>query len=365
LFFIVECKKELERVDMSKTAQTTNHTPTQERLIEKLKRELGPLCLTALENPDVIEIMHNSDGTLWVEELGKPIQHVGSMEESKVKALLGTIASYLETTITIENPIIECELPIDGSRFEGLIPPIVSRATFTIRKKASQIFTLEEYCQKKILSNENYKLIKQSIYNPNNIEQPKKNILIVGSTGSGKTTLANAIIDGIVKQTPEDRVVIIEDTAEIQCAAKNNVILRTSKEITMLSLLRATMRLRPDRILVGEVRGAEALDLLKSWNTGHSGGVATIHANSARAGLTRLEQLIAEATQAPMQTLISEAINIIIFISKTPKGRVVKEVIEVTGYDKSKEEYIIKEQNIKKLITLELLNQKKENNEKI
>jgi len=327
---------------LSEQPNRMQQSDTKDRLIVKIKREIGTTCLKALENPNVIEIMLNSDGTLWVEELGKPIEQVGTMEESKAKALLGTIASYLHTTITAENPILECELPIDGSRFEGLLPPIVSRPTFTIRKKASKIFTLEEYYHQKILTKENYQLIKQAIYNPNDKEQTKKNILIVGGTGSGKTTLANAIIDGIVKQTPEDRVVIIEDTAEIQCAAKNNVILRTSNEITMLTLLRATMRLRPDRILVGEVRGAEALDLLKSWNTGHSGGIATVHANSARAGLIRLEQLIAEATHAPMQTLISEAINIIIFIKKTTKGRMVKEVIEVTGYDKSKEDYIIK-----------------------
>jgi len=331
-----------------------SHNPTdsttdtsQQRLIKKIKIELGSLCLQALENPNVIEIMLNSNGTLWVEELGKPIIQVGSMQESKVKALLGTIASYLNTTITSTNPILECELPLDGSRFEGLLPPIVNKPTFTIRKKASQIFTLEEYYQQKVLSKEQYIQIKKAIYNPKNIEQNKKNILIVGGTGSGKTTLANAIINGIVQQTPNDRVVIIEDTAEIQCSAKNAVILRTSDKVDMLMLLRATMRLRPDRILVGEVRGAEALDLIKSWNTGHSGGVATIHANSARAGLTRLELLISEATQAPMQTLIAEAINIVIFITKTKDGRKVKEIIEVIGYDKSKKDYIIKHHKIK------------------
>ena len=323
------------------TASTTE--TSQQRLIKKIKIELGSLCLQALENPNVIEIMLNSDGTLWIEELGKPIVQIGSMQESKVKALLGTIASYLNTTITSANPILECELPIDGSRFEGLLPPIVDKPTFTIRKKASQIFTLEEYYQQKVLSQEHYFQIKKAIYNAKNTEQSKKNILIVGGTGSGKTTLANAIIDGIVQQTPNDRVVIIEDTVEIQCAAKNSVMLRTSDKVNMLTLLRATMRLRPDRILVGEVRGAEALDLIKSWNTGHSGGVATIHANSARAGLTRLELLISEATQAPMQTLIAQAINTVIFISKTKDGRKIQEIIEIKGYDQSKKEYIIQE----------------------
>lgn len=339
---------------MSHNPTATTTETSQQRLIKKIKIELGYLCLQALENPSVIEIMLNSDGTLWIEELGKPIVQIGSMQESKVKALLGTIASYLNTTITPSNPILECELPIDGSRFEGLLPPIVNKPTFTIRKKASQIFTLEEYYQQKVLSKEHYFQIKKAIYNAEDTGQSKKNILIVGGTGSGKTTLANAIIDGIVQQTPNDRVVIIEDTAEIQCAAKNSVILRTSDKVNMLTLLRATMRLRPDRILVGEVRGAEALDLIKSWNTGHSGGVATIHANSARAGLTRLELLITEATQAPMQTLIAQAINTVIFISKTKDGRKIKEVIEIIGYDQTKKEYIIQEN----------INLKKENHEK-
>ena len=320
---------------------TTERTPTQERQIKKIERELGSVALKALKDPNVIEIMLNSDGTLWIEKMGKGMEHVGHITEANSKALLGTIASYLDTTITIDRPIIECELPIDGSRFEGLIPPVVSKASFTIRKKATQIFTLEQYQENGIITKEQYKKIKEAIYNPSNSTQPKKNILIVGGTGSGKTTLTNAIIDGMVKATPEDRIVIIEDTAEIQCSSKNNVILRAVEKVNMLTLLKATMRLRPDRILVGEVRGKEALDLLKSWNTGHSGGVATIHANSAKAGLIRMEQLIAEATSAPMHTLIAEAVNIVIFITKTAKGRIVKEIIEVKGFDKTKQDYII------------------------
>lgn len=320
---------------------TQNVSDTQKRLIEKLSRELGSACMNALADATVIEIMLNSDGTLWVERFGEPIVGIGEMSESKAKALLGTIASYLNTTITASNPILECELPIDGSRFEGLLPPIVSRPSFTIRKKALKVFSLEEYVYNGMLSKQQYQHIKKSIYNPKDFHAPKKNILIVGSTGSGKTTLANALIDAMVKQTPEDRLVIIEDTAEIQCLAKNHVLLRTSHHVNMLSLLRATMRLRPDRILVGEVRGAEALDLLKAWNTGHSGGIATVHANSATAGLIRLEQLIAEATPAPMQTLIAEAIDLVVFITKTPQGRMVKEIIQVKGFDTTKGIYKI------------------------
>ena len=154
-----------------------------------------------------------------------------------------------------------------------------------------------------------------------------RNILVVGGTGSGKTTLTNGIIAEMVRLTPEDRLVIMEDTAEIQCQAENAVILRTSIDITMQQLLRATMRLRPDRIIVGEVRGAEALALLKAWNTGHPGGIATLHANSADSGLVRLEQLIAESgIQADMKALIDEAVDVVIFIEKSNGGRRIREI---------------------------------------
>lgn len=187
-----------------------------------------------------------------------------------------------------------------------------------------------------MLSKIHYEVISRAI-------EERKNILIVGGTGSGKTTFANAIIDGIVNKCPHDRLIIIEDTNEIQCTAKNHVILRANDKISMLLLLKAVMRLRPDRILVGEVRGGEALALLKAWNTGHPGGIATIHANNALAGLNRLEQLIAEISISPMQTLIAEAVNIVVFIKKNKTGREIKEVIEVLGFDKQKQNYITKE----------------------
>lgn len=295
------------------------------RLLRKLRGELGQIVLNALEDPTVIEIMLNSDGSLWIERHGHAMQRVGVMSASNAESLMGTIADALHTVITRENPILEGELPLDGSRFEGLLPPIVSHPTFTIRKKASMVFTMEHYVNQGIMTHEQRISIENAI-------QRRANILVVGGTGSGKTTLANAIIDSITKICPNDRLVIIEDTAEIQCKAENTVILRTSVDVDMLQLLRATMRLRPDRILVGEVRGGEALTLLKAWNTGHSGGVATVHANGARAGLIRLEQLIAEASAAGnMAPLIAEAIDLVVAIEKTKASRKIKEIIEVNG----------------------------------
>lgn len=295
------------------------------RIHEKLRRELGPTILSLLGEPDVVEIMLNPDGQLWVERLGQSMASVGEMNLSQAEALMATVASGLNTVITRENPILECELPLDGSRFEALIPPVVSTPVFTIRKKASKVFTLDDYVQLSIMTAQQKQVIEAAI-------EARKNILIVGGTGSGKTTLTNAVIAHITKSSPDHRLIIIEDTAEIQCQAKNAVILRATDQVDMLRLLKATMRLRPDRILVGEVRGLEALTLLKAWNTGHPGGVCTVHANSTLAGLIRLEQLVGEATQAPMNVLIGEAVDMVIFIEKTAKCRRVSDIIAVKDY---------------------------------
>jgi len=164
----------------------------------------------------------------------------------------------------------------------------------------------------------------------------RKNMLIVGSTGSGKTTLVNAILDCLARLCPRDRVVLIEDTPELQCAVENSVALLAAGAVTMLDCLRACMRLKPTRIVVGEVRGGEALTMLKAWNTGHPGGAATVHANDAMSGLLRLESLVAEATSAPQQKLIAEAVNLIIFVdeeSQIPAGRKVREMAVVLGHE--------------------------------
>lgn len=301
----------------------------QDRRLKKLQRELGNEICQALADPQVIEVMLNSDGKIWIEKIGQPMTCIGSMTACNAESLLGTIADSLKTTITRDNPILEGELELDGSRFEGLIPPVVSSPSFTIRKKASVIFTLNNYVEKETMTFSQKVAIETSVLN-------RKNILIAGGTGSGKTTLTNAVIDCTTENCPEDRLVIIEDTAEIQCSAENSLILRTSIEKNMQDLLKATMRLRPDRILVGEVRGGEALALLKAWNTGHPGGVATVHANGARAALIRLEQLIAETgMQGSVAPLIGEAIDLVIFIAKTQGGRKIKEIVEVNGVDES------------------------------
>lgn len=296
------------------------------RISEKLRRELGPQICGLLEDPVVVEIMLNPDGKLWVERRGAAMEMIGTMPASRAESLMGTVASTLRTQITAQNPILECELPLDGSRFEALIPPVVSGPSFTIRRKAVRVFTLAEYVDAGIMTLTQCEALERAVCE-------RRNILVVGGTGTGKTTLTNAIIDAMAKTCPQDRLAIIEDTGELQCSADNSITMRAVDHVDMTRLLKATMRLRPDRILVGEVRDGAALALLKAWNTGHPGGAATIHANSAYAGLIRMEQLVAEATQAPMQMLIAEAIDLIVSIEKTKDGRRVRDVITVEGHD--------------------------------
>lgn len=306
-----------------------------DRIVIKIERLFGEKLMSILKDDNVIEVMLNSDGMIWVEKLGAAMECLGSFDEGAAKGIITSVATLLEVNVDKNNPILECELPIDGSRFEALLPPVVEKPTFTIRKKAIKIFTLDDYETSKIITPKQKEILLQAILQ-------RQNILVVGGTGSGKTTFSNAIINGMSKLTPTHRIVIIEDTAELQCSSENKVILRATETTDMLRLLKATMRLRPDRIIVGETRGKEALDLLKAWNTGHPGGIATVHANSAYGGLTRLEQLISEVSNTKMSDLIAQAVNLVVFIAKTNTGRAIKEIAKVIEYDNIANKYIIK-----------------------
>jgi P-type conjugative transfer ATPase TrbB len=322
------------------------------RLQEKLERECGAALMSAIRDPSVIEVLLNPDGRLWVDVIGKGMEFTGhTLEPGAAESVLTTCASMLHTTVTRGNPILEGEFPLDGSRLEGILPPIVRAPVFAIRKRALKIFTLDDYRAKGIIG---VALAgSASVAGPaarpahshpiealRHAVRQRHNILIVGGTGSGKTTLANAILAEIATLCGNDRLVAIEDTIELQVTMPNSVLLRTSPEINMQRLLRATMRLRPDRIVVGEVRGGEALTLLKSWNTGHPGGVATIHANSAEGGLIRLSQLVYEApearnlSEATVTATIKEAVNLVVFIERTatPAGRSVSELMQISDF---------------------------------
>ncbi len=308
-------------------AESENLCSLIERAKRKLERDMGPMLLAALYDPKTVEIMLNADGRLWQERLGEPMKCIGSLRPAQGEALIRTVASCLGKTVVAAMPIVEGELPLDGSRFAGQLAPIVAAPTFAIRKKAIAIFTLEQYVETEVLSWKHYDAIRNAV-------KEHRNILVIGGTGSGKTTLVNAIINEMVMCDPVERVCIIEDTGEIQCSAENYVQYHTTLEVPMTALLKVILRMRPDRILVGEVRGAEALDLLDAWNTGHEGGAATLHANSTQAGLTRLKSLVSrnEAAPSDIEPLIGEAVHLVVHIARAPDGRRVQEVMEISGY---------------------------------
>ncbi|MEH7846025.1 P-type conjugative transfer ATPase TrbB [Rhizobium laguerreae] len=302
-----------------------NQLRSHPRLVRKLQEALGDQLCVALDDATVVEIMLNPDGKLFIERLGHGVAPAGEMSSAAAEMVIGTVAHALQSEVDTEQPIISGELPIGGHRFEGLLPPVVARPAFTIRRRASRLIPLEDYIRTGVMTEYQAATIRSAI-------SAKLNIIISGGTGSGKTTLANAVIHEIIKAAPEDRLVILEDTAEIQCAADNAVLLHTSDTIDMARLLKSTMRLRPDRIVVGEVRDGAALTLLKAWNTGHPGGVATIHSNTAMSALRRLEQLTAEASQQPMHEVIGEAVDLVISIERTPRGRIVRDIIQVERF---------------------------------
>ncbi|MDT1508241.1 P-type conjugative transfer ATPase TrbB [Escherichia coli] len=301
--------------------------------MEKLKRDMGRSLMEALEDPETLEIMLNPDGKLWREKFGQPMFCMGTVPVQRSKTIIQTIAGFHKKIIDSNSPFLECELPIDGSRFAGQLPPLVAGPTFAIRKKASRIFLLDEYVDKGVMTRVQADFICRAI-------AAHKNILVIGGTGSGKTTLLNAIIAEIVRQFPDERICIIEDTGELQCAALNFVQYHTTINVTMTDILRLILRMRPDRIFVGETRGPEALDMLDAWNTGHEGGAASLHANNTLSALTRLRSLISRNPFAPreIEPVIGEAVNVIVQISKTSEGRRIKEIREIQGYENG--EYI-------------------------
>jgi type IV secretion system protein VirB11 len=328
---------------------TLIHDEHQLRLETKLRRELGDQVLSLLADDRTEDILLNPDGFLWVKRMSDGFTRVCEVLPAQASSALSTIAAWRGTVLNHEHPILETELPIDGSRFEGIVSPVVRRPVFAIRLRPRRIFPLNEYELSGILTTKDDPLnhirrqddflkAVRGLKHADVIRaavRAKKNILVVGSTGSGKTTFVNACLDALATLAPTDRVISIEDTTELQCPVQNYLDLRAVGNVTMLHCLRACMRLKPTRIIVGEVRGAEAHTLLKAWNTGHPGGMATVHANDAMSGLIRLESLVAEATTAPQQALIAEAVDLVIFIDEEPElaaGRKVRELLLVTGY---------------------------------
>ena len=304
---------------------------SRDRRSAMLRTAMGPAIAAALADPLVTEIMVNPDGMVRLDRLGQGrIETRARLEAAEAERIVRLVASHVRAEVHADAPIISAELPIheDGSggeRFEGLLPPVASAPCFAIRKPAARIHRLDDYVADGIMS------AKVAVALANAVVA-RRNILVAGGTSSGKTTLANALLAEMANL--DERVILIEATRELQCAAPDTVALRTKPgAVTMADLVRSTLRLRPDRIIVGEVRGGEALDMLKAWNTGHPGGIATVHANSARSALYRIEQLVAESVVTVPRRLIAEAIDMVVFISGRGTGRRIETVAEVGGLD--------------------------------
>lgn len=300
------------------------------RLRQKLERELGRELLETLDDPSIVEVMVNSDGQVWLDRLEKGVGKAGIVIVStRVESLLGTVAAVRGGVINADVPILECELPGYDARIEGIVPPVSRAPIFAIRKHSSVVRSLQDYRAAGELDESHRNALCDAI-------RDRRNVVICGGTGSGKTTLANALLlEKLRLGSPAQRIVILEDTLELQCRGENVVSLRTCESADLARLVRATLRLRPDTIVVGEVRGREALEMLKAWNTGHPGGITTVHANDAGAALSRLDQLVQEAGVPSQPQLIAEAVDVVVAIERTTTGRRVTEVIRVEGYERA------------------------------
>ncbi|MES3028390.1 MAG: P-type conjugative transfer ATPase TrbB [Pseudomonadota bacterium] len=299
-----------------------------------LRTALGPMIAGWLSEAAVVEVMLNPDGRLWLDRLGEGLIDTGQvMTPADGERIIRLVAHHVGAEVHAGRPRVSAELPQTGERFEGLTPPVVAAPTFAIRKPATQVFTLEDYAAAGVMTPGQAAALRQAVVE-------RLNILVVGATSSGKTTLVNALLAEVARTG--DRVVLIEDTRELQCAAPNLVALRTQDGVaTLAELVRAALRLRPDRIPIGEVRGPEALDLLKAWGTGHPGGLGTLHAGSALGALRRLEQLIQEAVVTVPRALIAETIDLIAVLSGRGVARRLSDLARVEGLSPAGEYVLI------------------------
>lgn len=301
-----------------------NNPEGRARSSRMLRTALGVAISRFLDDPAVVEVMLNPDGRIWVDRLTNGLAETQeTLSAADGERIVRLVAHHVGAEVHPRSPRVSAELPETGERFEGLLPPVVSAPAFAIRKPAVAVFTLDDYVAAGIMAIEQAATLRAAV-------TTRANILIAGGTSTGKTTLTNALLAEVAKSV--DRVIIIEDTRELQCAAPNLVAMRTKDGVATLSdLVRSSLRLRPDRIPIGEVRGAEALDLLKAWGTGHPGGIGTIHAGSGIGALRRLEQLIQEAVVTVPRALIAETIDIVAVLSGRGPARRLTELARVQG----------------------------------
>ena len=326
---------------------------TNEKRVEiynALYTALGRQIIEYIENPDIVEVYINPDNYLWVNYLsrGRACTEV-EMDPKKTLLVAELISGMGKKTVHSSIPHLGVEVVLKGikCRLQITLPPLVENPALMIRKHAISIFTLDDMVNQKVLTAAEKDFIIASM-------KARMNILVVGATGTGKTTFTNAMLAALSEIAPNHRIVILEDQPELQCKSRDKWRMVTmehedqTKAVSMNKLIYITLRLSPSRIIVGEVRDGAALDLLKALNTGHPGGISTIHADSALQGLERLEMLIKEANpNGDFRKLIAKAISVVISLVYVENGkggytRKVNEIITVQGWNPKKEEYIYK-----------------------
>jgi P-type conjugative transfer ATPase TrbB len=301
---------------------------------EAMRRYLGPGIVEALADDDVTEIYVNAaDGAVWLDRRSAGrVRSSIALAESQVRSFLNAVASAHRVELTRGNPHLQAELPDDElfrqARLQGLIPPLSEAPVFVLRKPATRVFSLDEYVRQGILTAAHRAALAGAV-------EARENVLVAGGTRSGKTTFVNAVLLEITELCPRDRVVVLEDTRELQCAAEDRLSLRTTDDVDLAGLVRLTLRSSPDRIVIGEVRDKAAMQLLDAWSTGHPGGVATVHATDAVGALERLDRL-AQRNGVPSQAhLVAEAVDLVVVIVGGSQPRRVREMVRVLGLNEA------------------------------
>ena len=301
------------------------------RALEQLTIDLGAAIMEALLDPKVVEVMLNPDGNVWVDRLGEGMRCIGLFSGRSARSVIETTAGILNRVVNEDRPILECRLPLDGSRFEAVLPPLAAEPTFAIRKKAPLVFTFDDYVSAGIMTPEQRQALEAAV-------AARRNILVCGSTGSGKTTLANAVLDCLARQDEHCRVVVIEDTPELQVAVKNAVYLETKSSpprVDQTDLLKVTMRLRPDRIVVGEVRGPEVKDVLEAGVTEAGGMLLTVHLKEPSMLFGRFYwMLLAAGLNMPwnvVENQVRAALNVVVHITRwaDAEGHLIRRITSI------------------------------------
>lgn len=267
--------------------------------------------------------------TVWSDGKQGKRQTRVTVTEGSVQQFLSMVASERGVTLSATSPHLQAQLPpgkpFHKARLQGMISPVVKQSVFVIRKHAAEIFDLDSYVSFGTMSAEQREAIQQAV-------EQHENIVVVGGTGSGKTTLANAVLKEIAERSPDDRIVILEDTAELQCEAKDALFMTVTPEVSMKDLVFLTLRCTPNRIVVGEVRNNAAYDLLDAWATGHPGGVCTVHAETPTGALDRLHRLADQGMPDARHKLIAEAVGMVVVIERKGQIRRIAHLVRVNGW---------------------------------